>query len=349
MALFRRWRLAGVHDPGAEVDRFWLWWADTHDEVASALDDGDRPRLQSLLEGPVRAVHPHLAWHAGPGIRSRYRLALSGARHPALRVVTERWRRAGPPDTTDWEFHPARPAEPSAFEVAFPVDGVTLNPALAVVAVQADERRFRLDLTVHHPAFAELDELARSQVANVLVGWALGEDDTDRWVGQITATDVLPLDGVPVVLLASVAARATQWWAGEHWVRLEGMFGEARLVAAVRYPLHRVDHPLLDEHVAVRLPYGNALPDGQPTEIALEDLLAAQRAISRRLERHAVLVGVQTASGERLLHFYADSCSAPLAAVRELLGGYIAGEATVQARFDPGWEAVEHLRVASAS
>jgi hypothetical protein len=152
-----------------------------------------------------------------------------------------------------------------------------------------------------------------------------------------------------VASLGGVAEQAARRWGGERWATLEGAFGHERLVAVVRHPLHRVDHPLIDEHIAVRLPYRSAAPDGQPTPAALDDLLVIQRAITARLASNAVLVGMQTAGGERLLHLYADSCESPLATVREMLGGYVAGEATAEAHFDPGWDAVEHLRVASAS
>lgn len=347
MALFRR-RPADPRNARGDASRFWLWWEETQGEVASALDDDDPRRLRALLEIPVRGVHPDLTWHAGPGLYSRHMLVLSGARHPALRVVSERWRRAGPPDGAAWEFHPAMPPEPSAFGALIDAGGTELEPGEATAGVQVDDRRFRLDLTVFHPAFEGLDDVTSHRVANLLVGWALGEDDTDRWVGQIVATTVRPLDAVPVAMLGSVADQVTDRWGGERWATLEGVFGRTRLIAAVRHPLHRVDYPLFDEHIAVRLPYGGATPDGLPGEQALGDLTTVQDAITSCLGRDAVLVAVQTAGGERLLHLYADSRTSPLATIQGPLGGYLGGEATIEAQLDPGWDAVDHLRVASA-
>lgn len=347
MALFRRRRSAEGGELRAEVDQFWAWWDVAQGDVASALDDDDPRRLRALLEIPVRAVHPDLTWHASPGVRSRFMLVLSGARHPALRVVTERWRQGGPQDSPIWEFHPAMPPEPAAFEALVQVGGLHLEPGEAAAMVALDDRRFRADVTVFHPAFTELDDGARSRVANVLVGWALGEDDTDRWIGQIHATTRRPLDSVPVSMLGALTSQFGERWGGERWLTLEGSFGTARLIAAVRHPLHRVDYPLFDEHIEVRLSYRDALPDGLPDEEALSDLLAVQDAIVSRLGSDAVLVAVQTASGERLLHFYADSTKSPLAVVQAMLHGYLVGEATTQARLDPGWDAVDYLRAAS--
>jgi len=128
----------------------------------------------------------------------------------------------------------------------------------------------------------------------------------------------------------------------------EGAFGRTRLIAEVRHPVHRVDFPLFDQHLAVRLPYSTATPDGLPGEEALAGLVAVQDLITSRLGRDAVLVAVQTAGGERLLHLYADAQASPLATLQGLLASYPGGTATVQAQLDPGWDAVDHQRVASA-
>src|SRR5664279_6342621 len=125
---------------------------------------------------------------------------------------------------------------------------------------------------------------------------------------------------------------------------LDGSFGKRRLIAAVRHPLHRVDHPLLDEHLAVRLPYADTLPDGLPGPHALAELQAFEDILVSRLGADALLVAQQTTSGERLLHLYADSAASPVGAVRALLSNYLSALATVTAEFDPGWQSIEHLR-----
>src|SRR5512144_1886184 len=140
MALFRWWRDPVIYgDAGyphsAAIERFWARWAGLSDAAAAAVEDGDAHRLRALIDSPVREIHPDLAWHAGPGVRATFMLVVSGARHPALRVVAERWRRAGPPDSPAWEFHPATPAEPAAFEALVQVAGIELDPAEAVAMV----------------------------------------------------------------------------------------------------------------------------------------------------------------------------------------------------------------------
>jgi hypothetical protein len=345
VALFSRQRRtldrAGT---GTGTDRFWSWWQQSRDDVTDALDAGPVEWVRGLLEPRVQAIHPDLTWFAGPGVTARHMLVLSGARHPGLRVLTERWRRAGPPGDPSWEYHPAYPAQPGAFCGRVQVGGLTLEAAQATAQVQVDDQRYRMDLVVHHPAFEPLPELDRRRLAHVLVGWSLGEDDTDRWVGQLDATTLRPLDAVPVAMLGAVARQLGDRWGHERWAYLEGSFGDRRLIAAARHPLHRVDHPLFDEHLAVRLPYTDALPDGLPGARALQELDAAERRLVGGLGRDALLVAHQTSSGERLLHFYGDSEHSPLQAVRSLVVGYPGGEVGVQAVLDPSWENVDHLR-----
>jgi hypothetical protein len=239
------------------------------------------------------------------------------------------------------------PAEPGAFDALVEVAGSELDPREAAALVRLDDLRYRMDVTVHHPLFDQLDQGTRTRVANVLVGWALGEDDADRWVGQIEATTTRPLDSVPMAVLGTLTEQLSTRWGGERWIVLEGAFGASRLVAAVRHPVHRVDHPLFDEHLAVRLPYLTSEADGQPDTIAEQDLAAAQRALLTSLGPDALLVATQTAAGERLLHLYADSAASPVEAVRLVLSAQ--AEASVEATYDPGWDAVEHLRVASGA
>jgi Family of unknown function (DUF695) len=345
MALFSRRRRRAADQTTTGANRFWSWWAGARAGVTQAYEQSDARRIDALVAPRVREYHRELNWHVGPGTRARLMLVLSGARHPALRAVAERWLAAGPDPDVDWEYHAAFPPEPGAFESRVRVGaGLEIDPAQAVALAVPDDRRYRVDLSVFHPQFDHLDDLARNRVANVLVGWALGEDETDRWIGRITVTPLRPLDSVPVSMLPAVTAQLAERWGGERWSTLEGSFGNRRLIAAVRHPLHRVDYPLFDEHIAVRLPYTDALPDGLPTPQAMAELTTFEQELMSRISPDALLVAQQTASGERLLHFYADSTARQAWAIRELLGGYLGPLATVQAEYDPGWQRIDHLR-----
>jgi hypothetical protein len=349
MALFHRRARGGAEPPARDraavgAERFWAWWAGARDQVTVAAAGDQQSRLSGLLAPRVRTIDPRLSWQVGAGSGARFMLVLSGGRSHALRPVTERWRLAGPPADDVWEFHPAVPADPGAFQDLVELGDRTIDPGQASALIRADDARCRIDISVFHPVFAGLDDTGRRRVGDVLVGWALGEDDTDRWVGQVEAVRYRPLDSVPVAMLPALTDQLADRWSGERWVSLEGSFGDRRLIASLRHPLHRVDHPLLDQHLAVRLPYLDTMPDGLPTERSLGDLLSFERTLTDRLGDRALLVAQQTTSGERLLHFYADSTASPLPMIQAMLGGYLGPPVTVTAQDDPGWESIEHLR-----
>jgi hypothetical protein len=217
-----------------------------------------------------------------------------------------------------------------------------------VAQAHVDDVRCRLDVQVFHPRFADIPEPAPAHLAFLVLDWALGEDDVERWLGAVEPVVVEPMDRIQLALLGSLVGQMAQRWAGDRWALLEGWHGERRLIAAVRHPVHRVDHPLFDEHVSVRLGYasrsGEPGGDGLPTETAADDLQSFQETLVRRLGRSALLVAHETTSGERLLHLYCDSTASVVPQIEAMLGAYQGGSATVSREPDPAWRLLEHLR-----
>jgi len=50
-----------------------------------------------------------------------------------------------------------------------------------------DEHRLSYDVVVHHPEFVQMQESQRQQFVFLVLDWALGEDDVERWVGGVEA------------------------------------------------------------------------------------------------------------------------------------------------------------------
>ena len=169
MALFRRHRDAARGDgpSAAGIARFWSWWDLARDRIEKAITDGDQAAAGTLLDPHLQPVHPRLAWSVGAGVESGYLLVVSGRHDPALRSIAERWRRAGPVDDHRWEYHPAAPAQPAAFDGLVDVGAVRIDPAQAMAKVQLDDQRCRADLSIQHPRFADLDATTSSLVARL--------------------------------------------------------------------------------------------------------------------------------------------------------------------------------------
>jgi len=346
VALFRRRRpTAGLPAAGAD---FWAWWPGVAGYAARALDDGDAAALRTYeqaLRDHVAALDPALTAGFVPGRFARHGLVVSAAGRADLRCLTQRWREAGPGDDLEWEYHPARPPAPEQFDQTLEVSGFRIDLAATVVEARTDDLRCRVDVGVFNAGLTVLPEADRERLALQAMQWALGEDDVERWLGEVVVLEARPLDPVPAPLLCALTEQFAQRWTGGRWAMLEGTHGRSRLVATVRQPLHRVDHPLFDQHLAVRLPYADRTLEGLPAEGASGDLQAFEDALVAQLGSAAVLVAHETSSGERVLHLYDDSTRSVAAPVRAMLGGYLPGGATVDVDRDPAWRLVEHLRL----
>ncbi|MBL8932769.1 MAG: DUF695 domain-containing protein [Kineosporiaceae bacterium] len=348
MPLFRRprRRTAEPAPVNEAVIGFWRWWDQHADEVAGALSNGHSHAVEGMVGPQVARIHPDLAWEVGAGREAAYLLVVSSDGSPELRTLAERWRRAGPPDGAVWQFRPARQRDRTAFRPGNEITAGGRAVELSTIVAQAtpDDRRCRLDVSIYHPRFFEMPEQARVHLSFMVLDWALGEDDVERWLGAVEAVTVEPIDPFPVARLAEVVQQAAQGWSGDRWALMEGWHGDRRLLAAIRHPLHRVDHPLFDQHVEIRLPYRDLLPDGLPGEQAVVDLKAFQDSVTERLGASALLVGHETSSGERLMHLYGDSTASVVPLIEAMLGAYSAGSGSVRGEPDPSWHAVEHLR-----
>ena len=347
MALFRRRHPPIVVSPTSQaIDGFWAWWARNADDVTTAVTAGHTYTVESMVGPEVARIHPHLTWELCPGSGSTFLFAISSDGHPELRTLAERWHRAAPPDDAVWQFRPARLPDPTAFRRGNVVEAGSAEIDLSTVVVQAlaDDQRCRLDVSIYHPRFFQMTEQARAHLSFLVLDWALGEDDVERWVGAVEAVTVAPIDPIPVADLPEVVRRAAQTWGGERWALMEGWHGERRLQVAIRHPLHRVDRPLFDEHVEIRLPYRDQLSDGLPGERALGDLRAFQETVIGRLGEAALLVGHETSAGERLLHLYDDCTASVTPVIQGMLRAYAGGGASVRDEPDAAWQAVNHLR-----
>jgi hypothetical protein len=292
-------------NPREGIARFWNWWSAGGAERATTASGNGRGEATSVeLAAMVSAIHPGLQWEVTAGRGKPLALCVSGGGQPELRTTAERWARAAPADDR-WEYRSARLADPDALSANLRLGPyeVTVGDATCLVAV--DSARHVLDVTLHQPAFPRMVEQARLQVAHLMLAWLLGEDNVERWLGRVEVS-VTDLRRSYVV------------------------------VVAARRPLKRVDHPLLDLHLAVTLRYGDRTEHGLPTDSASLQLHRLQDSLLSRLGTQALLIGHETGGGSRVLHLYGDS---EVSATAERTWEWAAGVtgASVTTRLDLGW------------
>ncbi|HEX5451636.1 MAG TPA: hypothetical protein VFW86_04540 [Candidatus Limnocylindrales bacterium] len=282
---------------------FWTWWPENRDRIAmaitsSAFDD----RLVQDISAAVRTIHPAMAWELGPGRTAEHAFCVSPEGNPVIRQAALRWLAAAPPADATWEYYPSKQA--AASMTGLKVGGVhfDLDEMRAITAW--DSARQRADLTLWHPAFASVPEAIRIQVGFLFLDNLLGEDDVERWVGQLDFGDA-PTEGLtPAELKAEIERRSAEG-GDDRWVvstrtRPDGMVE----IAVADASLKRIDHPFADRHAIVRILPGDErwLPTAEEGAV----LTAEEEDLERRLEGIAIFAGRTTVPGQRALHFVAE-------------------------------------------
>ena len=86
------------------------------------------------------------------------------------------------PDAT-WEYHASKQASPKLMGLEIGSWRFDLEEMRAIASW--DRSRRRVDVKLWHPQFAGVPESARIQAGFIFLDSLLGEDDVERWVGQI--------------------------------------------------------------------------------------------------------------------------------------------------------------------
>ena len=291
------------------ITEFWTWWrADGADRVAAAIGTGGVPStLVAQIAERVAAIDQELEWELAPGSRAAHLLCVSSGGTAQLRPIAERWRRAAPPDDATWEYAAARRPDPSATDQSLTIREHLIEIGETVLRVEVDDDRWRIHLGVSHPVFPAMTEVDRGLATFLMLDWLLGEDDVERWLGEITPLDTAPSDPVTADALPEIVAGAAARVGEGRWTLVEGRSSTGeRVLASARCPLRWIDHPLLDRYHAVRVPSRSDLADGMPTSEALEELRALEESLVAGLGSRGLLVAHETTAGWRTLHVYTD-------------------------------------------
>ncbi|MDR2987015.1 MAG: DUF695 domain-containing protein [Nocardiopsaceae bacterium] len=339
----RAWlRRAGTED-GDPIDKFWEWWVAAGQPAAEAgIDAGDFRSFPGEMTTRVEAIHRDLAWELAPGRRADHALIVTAAGVPDIRRRAEQWYQRSPSASTAWEYHPARQADPAALANTLEFAGHRLSLSELLFELHVEDERRVIDTAVFHPAFAKMQPDQRGQVGFLALDWALGEDGVTRWIGDLQTSITRPAAGLSVdgliETVEALASRASE----SSWALLGGERDGAVAMASLALPAKWIDHPLMDQHFAVALPYVDQTSEGLPAPASLDQLRELEDKLTQLLPPHARFVAHETTQGVRTLHVYADSDDR---ALEELVRNAVAAwpGAKVDASLDAGWHAIRHL------
>jgi len=288
-------------DAGPIAD-FWTWWEGARDRVSRAVASGGfDDRLVEDISRAVRTVHPAMAWELAPGRSAEHAFCLSPEGNPEVRQAALRWLDAAPPPDATWEYHPARQASPTLRGLE--IGGTRFDLDETRIIASWDEVRRRVDVRLWHPGFPQASRDVRLQVAFLFLDNLLGEDEVERWIGEVTLLDAPTGGRTPDELGAEIERRRNEPVGDETWVlgELTRPNGEVEVVLADS-ALKRIDHPFADHHVEiVVLLADDRLPDDATAAV----LNAEEEALLGLLDGLALYAGRTTAPGRRTMHFVA--------------------------------------------
>jgi hypothetical protein len=316
------------------VDAFWEWWAKEHAGLAARMEGRglDPKALQSLADA-VHRLDERLAWELGPGATAKHALILSPEGNPGVRPLALRWQAAAPPADGTWEYHPSRPADPSFGDLRVGEHEVDLREMVA--RTTWDPNRELLDVALWHPAFPTLPLGIRTQVTFLYLDRLLGEDEVERWIGEIQRLEA-PTDGADPDSLRAELDRRRAEATGLVWTVAQGVLPDGGpMIVAANSALKRIDHPFADFHLAATL--GIVGEAGLPDDAEAVPLDAAEDRLTTMLGDAAVFVGRVTVIGKRTLHYVTGDPEQVGQAAERWAAAVEGREAGAELELDPAW------------
>ena len=260
--------------------------------------------------------------------------------------MARRWLRGAPAPDAVWEYADLRLPAAELDAITLEIAGQEL--AFGDVEVAARRSGPRLDVSLHHPVFARVDEPTQTQVAFLALDAALGEADTELWVGEVGTSTVPLIDAFGLVALRAAVrdlkADCVDANGNPVWALLRGDGATGPVLAAAMVPLSPLIAPDLDVHVAVVVPYVDRTDEGFPGPGSLDALRALEDHIAQRLGDSGRIVAHQSHRGVRTLHAYVAGMTPAVDQVRAAVSGWDQGEVAVESTPDPSWSAVAHLK-----
>lgn len=311
------------------ITEFWAWWPDlvsrleANDAVVRLEDDAD-------LGERASAIHPKIQ------VLGEYRpdgsswLCLSSRGNIELRPLVQLWAARAQLHSDGWRFLTARPRSwPPTRHTPFPFVELEL-------VHRHDELREVIHVSLYHPAMATMEPVQTNQLAFMALDHLLGEDDVERWIGNLSVATERPEGAAPIESLCEAVRAAAERATAEQWQAVSSGPKSAPTLVTINRAVKPIDHVELGMHVRIdmqlRAPGPRGLAQGKE-ELALNRL---QAALSHDLGARAVVVARETHLGHRIIHLHAEPRVArDVTTWRQRHPDW---EISVLSQADPGWE-----------
>lgn len=170
------------------VAAFWGWFETVAPRFYDTIEAGECHALASEVSRKVSDLLPGLSWVFGPGADGAgHSFTLSAEGIASRRFLTEYWLSQAP-TLEGWTFYDARqPGSISGKSIS--IRDRTYAAAEVWLTPKINAEGQKIDITIWHPNFAELEQNQQHTILFLWLDEALGERGTSRWVGEIRISD----------------------------------------------------------------------------------------------------------------------------------------------------------------
>jgi len=226
LSLFRRKAVRPPPTFNERVDAFWKWFREVAPRFFKTIEAGHCATLSDETSAKVDEILPGFAWVFGPGAEGRgHSFTLSGEGNIHRQLLALHWL-ARAPALDAWTFYAARqPGEIKGHVIE--MEGLRFDPKEIWVTPSIDEKDERIDITVWHPAWEQIEDRRKGTVTFLFLDEALGEYGTDWWIGRLDfgkgkLRESFPLEELAGYVAGTSTARGWKKFSpGESWTLLE--------------------------------------------------------------------------------------------------------------------------------
>ena len=200
------------------VHEFWNWFPHQADQLTAAVNsDNPKKSLESFFED-VRTKIGGLAWAFGPGsTEDTLSFTVTGEGEKSRQLLAQFWLENAVP-VAGWDFYCSRQATPAEHldGIKIEVGDACIDTTTMLINTEVDDENQVINLQAWHPAFEELDENGRYNIAFLLLDESLGEYGTQSKLGKIElkpSSEDRPL----AKPLASLPGYLETLWADKGW------------------------------------------------------------------------------------------------------------------------------------
>lgn len=322
------------------IEEFWSWWrSEGRADLIDALGGADSDIAERVSQ-QVSILNPGFEWQLTPREDGRYIFAISSGGNPVGRVMAETAMRWAPVDDDTFDYAAARVAV--ALD-PFEYGGVFVDPGAVVVAVEPDELYEQLDMEVWIPGAGDLGAEEQERLGMLLLDMALGEDDSERWVGIVDPADDPPAAGVSLIDIHGPIAQFATTVTGEGWKVYERPLGPSEpLLVSMNVAAKHIDHLLKQMHVEIRIKFTEVTAMQMPSDSEVARVADIEEELLTRLGSDMVFAATETGLGQRVLHLYGADPD-HVEGILDAYADHATHDILYEVAVDPGWLMLDEL------